>query len=284
MGLKHYIKLLRPQQWYKNLLIFLAIVFGGSFFNVAYFKLTVIGFICLCFVSSANYIFNDILDVKADRTHPEKKHRPLASGKVKIWQSGIIAVLLLVVSLYVSYSLSLLFFYCVLALFLLTQFYSLILKKEPFIDLLVISINFVIRAASGGYLLDLKISPWLILCPFFLALFLATGKRVSDLKMLGKKAAEHKAVLSKYSGEVTNALMIIALYAFQSGNHNLLPTIPFALYAVFRYMQLIYQGSKIARHPELLITDKRLVIAGILWALSTFFVLYYDLIIRLIGL
>ncbi|MCK4669672.1 MAG: decaprenyl-phosphate phosphoribosyltransferase [Nanoarchaeota archaeon] len=292
MGLKHYIKLLRPQQWYKNTLIFLALIFGGHLFNVAEFKLTVIGFICLCLISSSNYIFNDILDLKADRAHPEKKKRPLASGKIKIWKGGIIAIILLIVSLFVSYNLSVTFFYFVLALFLLTQFYSLVLKREIFVDLLLISINFVLRAASGSYLIDLKISPWLILCPFFLALFLTTGKRISDLKLLGKKAAAHKAVLKKYTSEMTNALMIIAttslilaytLFAFQSGHHNLLLTIPFALYAIFRYMQLIYQGSKIARHPELLVTDKRMVIAGILWGLSTLFVLYYDLILRLIG-
>lgn len=292
MGLKAYVRLLRPYQWYKNLLIFLAIVFGGHLFNLADLKLTIIGFICLCLVSSSNYVFNDILDLKADQMHPEKKKRPLASGRVRVWHAGIIAVILLAASLFISYRLSITFFYFVLALFLLTQFYSLVLKKEAFVDLLVISINFVLRAASGSYLVDLKISPWLILCPFFLALFLATGKRVSDVRLLGKKAASLRAAYKDYTGEVTNALMIIAtaalllaytLFAFQSGHDNLLLTIPFALYAIFRYMQLIYQGSRIARQPELVLTDKRLVISGILWGLSTFFVLYYDLIIRFLG-
>lgn len=282
--IRQLIKACRPQQWYKNLVIFLPIFFAQSLFVNHDFLWIVVGLISLCFVSSANYIFNDIIDIKKDKIHPEKRLRPIASGKVKIWQAIVLAIILLILSFGIAFYLAAFFFYSVLFLFLLTLVYSLWLKNEPFADILVISVNFVVRAASGVFILHIHASRWLILCTFFLALFLAVGKRESELRFLGKKAFESRKVLKYYTLELTNALVIIAtsalilsysLYAFLNEQYNLIYTLPFALYVIIRFLSFIYSGSVIARRAELIVTDKRLLLGIVLWLFVTFLILYY---------
>jgi len=124
------IKLIRANQWYKNLVIFLSLIFGKELFNLFAFQQTIIGFLALCLISSSNYIINDIIDIKKDRNNPEKKNRPLASGSIKIWQALIIFLFLLLLGLYISFSLSKIFFIFVLTLLTFTQLYSFILKNE----------------------------------------------------------------------------------------------------------------------------------------------------------
>ncbi len=287
--IKNLIDLIRVKQWYKNLIIFLPLVFAENLFNVRYFLLTVIGFISLCAVSSSYYIINDIIDREKDKKHPEKKLRPIASGKIKIWQAIILAIVSFVVAIVLAINLSFYFTYFVLGLFLLTMLYSFFLKNEPFLDILVIAINFVIRAVSGAFvfLIDKKpyviVSPWLILCPFFLSIFLSVGKRESDLKFLGEEAASHRKVLNIYNKDLTRALMLIAttlliitysLYVFFSEFKLLLLTLPVALYIIFRYFYLIESGSKIARHTELIYKDKRIVIAILIMIVIIYFAIY----------
>lgn len=279
-----FIKLIRPQQWYKNLLVFLPIIFIGKAFDLNSVLLTVLGFVSLCLISSSNYILNDIIDIKKDRLNPEKKKRPLASGRIKIWQALIIFALFAAISVIIALNLNMNFLYAVIFLFGFTLFYSLILKKEPFADIIVIGINFVVRAMSGAFIIDVKISPWLILCTFFLAVYLTVGKRHSELALLGKKAINHRATLQYYTPALTNALMIIAttiliisysLYTFLSEHNNLIYTLPFALYVIFRYFQLVYSGSSAARHPERVFLDWRMILGMLLWAGVTFYILYF---------
>jgi len=278
------IKLLRPLQWYKNLLIFLPIVFIGQ--SIIYEKLvfTFIGFISLCLISSTNYIINDIIDLKKDKLHPEKKKRSLAAGKVKVWQAVLISIILGTTSFLIAWSIDILFLYAVLFLFVFTLIYSIFLKKEAFLDIIAIGINFIIRAVSGTFIIKSDISPWLILCTFFLAIYLAVGKRHADTILLGNEAKNHRATLKIYSKELTNALMIIttcllivfySLYSFMSKNSYLIYTLPFALYAVFRYFQLVYSGSTIARHPERVFIDIRMVIGILIWGVATIIIIYF---------
>ena len=279
-----FIKLARPQQWYKNLLVFLPIIFIGKAFDLNSFLLTIFGFISLCLISSSNYILNDIIDIKKDRLNPEKRQRPLASGRVKIWQALILFALFSAVSVIIALNLNMNFLYSIIFLFGFTLFYSLILKKEPFADIIVIGINFVVRAMSGAFIIDVKISPWLILCTFFLAVYLTVGKRHSELALLGKKATHHRATLQFYTPALTNALMIIAttiliisysLYTFLSEHNYLIYTLPFALYVIFRYFQLVYSGSSAARHPERVFLDWRMILGMLLWSGVTFYILYF---------
>ena len=192
------IKLLRPQQWYKNVVIFAAMFFSANLLNIGQLKLTILGFISLCLISSTNYIINDIIDCKEDKKHPEKKKRPIASGAIKKWQAIIIAIITFSFAMYNAFYLTEGFFYIIIALFVMTQLYSLFLRNEPFLDIILIGINFVLRAISGTFLINTEISPWLIICAFFLALFLGFGKRIADLKILGEKAKEHKKVFLYY--------------------------------------------------------------------------------------
>lgn len=277
------IRLLRAGQWYKNLLIFLPIVFSQNLFTVTGFLLTIAGFFSLCLISSGNYIINDMLDIRRDKKHPEKKNRPLASGKISMRQATMFMIILFIISWTIALYINLFFFFCVFGLFVLTLLYSLVLKKEAVLDIIVIGINFVIRAASGAFIINVKITPWLIVCVFFLSLFISAGKRRGDLNFLGKKAKAHKNSLQVYSNEMTNALMLIAttlliisytFYSFLSEQNYLIFTLPFALYLIFRYFSLIYSGSMIARHPEKIFRDARMMIGLLCWIIVTFIILY----------
>lgn len=282
--LSDFFRIARPQQWYKNLLVFLPIIFVARLFEKELFVITVIGFIALCFISSANYIINDIIDAKKDRMHPERKTRPIASGSMPIWQAIILVILLATAAALLAIALSKQFFYSILLLFILTLLYSLWLKHEIFADIIIIGINFVLRAISGAFIIDVRISPWLIIGVFFFAIFLAIGKRHAELLFLGTNAAMHRITLKQYTKELTSALMILttsllvmayALYSFFSEHKNLFFTMPFAMYAIFRYFQLIYSGSALARHPELTFTDLRMILAMALWAVVTFYLLFF---------
>ncbi len=284
MGFIDYIKLIRIRQWYKNLVIFLPIFFLENIFNTDWLIPTLLGFLSLCFVSSGNYVLNDIIDLKKDRLHPEKRNRPLASGKVHLGSAIFLAAFLLVLSFLVAGYLSRLFLIVVLGMFLLTQLYSLFLKNILFADLLTISALFVIRAISGAFIIDVTISPWLILCPFFLALFLAVGKRHADLLLLKGKASQTRKVLKDYTLTVTNHMLVIsttsliisyALYSFLSDHKGLIYTLPFALFVVLRYFYLIDTGSEIARHPEKAVKDLPMVIGSFILVLLVFLIIYF---------
>lgn len=274
---------MRPHQWYKNLVIFLSILFGGVLFDWNSFLQIVLGFISLCGVSSFNYIINDIVDRKRDMIHPEKRNRPIAAGKIKVGEASVVAGILFIISMAIAAALDRFFFLSVIGLAIFTLAYTFYFKKELFADIILIALNFVIRSVSGAFIVDIEISYWLILCPFFLSLFLSVGKRESDIMFLGKKAQAHREILGCYSSSLTHALMIItttslimsySLYSFLSVYKNLIITLPLVMYAIFRYLYLIYRGSDISRHPERIIKDKRLVYSGITWVLCVIILIY----------
>ncbi len=283
MGIVDYLKVIRPQQWYKNLLVFLPLIFAGKALDLSLVWITVLGFVSLCLSSSFNYIINDIVDRKKDRAHPEKRRRPIASGKVGIPAALVIAVVLLVFGLRLAFVLDREFLGTVIFLVLLTQLYSFFLKNVAFADIITVAMNFVARAGSGAFLINTYVSPWLVLCTFFFALFLLAGKRYADLIFLGSKAAEHKETLRVYTKEVANAFMIIATallvatysaYALLSERHGLAFSLPFALFVIFRYFSLVYIGSPIARHPEKVFRDWRMLIGMALWGITVAVALY----------
>lgn len=283
MGIIDYLKVLRPQQWYKNLLVFLPLIFVGKVLEWPLLWVTFLGFVSLCFCSSFNYIINDIVDRKKDKAHPEKRTRPITSGKVPIPAALVLAFILLALGLRLAFILDKEFVWAVALLVVLTQLYSFFLKKVAFADIITVAINFVVRAGAGAFLLNAVISPWLVLCTFFFALFLLAGKRYADLIFLGAKAAEHKETLRVYTKEVANAFMIIATallvtmysaYALLSEHHGLAFSLPFALFVIFRYFSLIYIGSPIARHPEKVFRDWRMVIGMLLWGIIVLAAIY----------
>ncbi len=281
------LELFRARQWYKNLVIFLPLIFAKEFFNESALLYTILGFFALCFVSSSNYLINDMIDRKRDRKNIEKRLRPIASGKVKLWQGVMLSIICLVIGLAIAFNLSIMFGILALALFLLGQLYSFKLKKEAFADILTISTNFVIRAVAGAFVIAqgfkpyVTISPWLILCPFFFALFLAVIKRRSESFM--KNAEEHRPVLKSYNEKTTSALMVISttlliasysLYTFFSPYHYIFFTIPFALYIIFRLFHLTEKGEKSVRHLEDIYHDMRIIIPAIIMLIIIFVAIY----------
>ena len=279
------LQLFRVQQWYKNLLIFLPLVFAGLVTDTQSILLTSLGFIALCFMSSANYILNDIIDKEKDSYHEEKKHRPIASGSISVSTAAFLSFLLAVFSLTLGILLSKDFFFILLIFFAVTQLYSLYFKKEIFADIIFISLNFVLRAISGAFILDVRLSPWLIVCTFFLSLFMVVAKRKADLLFLGKQASKHKEVLANYSLPLLNTLMLLAtaslllsytLYSFLSIYPHLIYTLPFSLYVILRYFYLGEINSPIARKPELFYKDTKLLLGICLWSATVLYLISFS--------
>ena len=279
-----FFQLFRVQQWYKNLVIFLPLLFAGLLGDIHSILLTSLGFLALCAMSSANYILNDILDKTKDQLHPEKKKRPIASEEISILSAALIAFILAAAALGLAFLLSEMFFVLLLMFFFLTQIYSFYLKEELFVDIMCISTNFVLRAMAGSFILDVRLSPWLIICTFFLSFFIAVGKRKADLSLLKAKAAQHKKVLQDYEENITNTLMIIAttallmsysLYSFLSVYPQLIYSLPFALYVILRYFYICETNPSIARHPEQFYKDKSLVCGIISWLFIIIFLMYF---------
>lgn len=282
--LSKYIRILRPEQWYKNFLVFLAIIYSFNLFDFNKFIATFFGFVALSSLSSANYLFNDIIDKKSDSKNPLKKSRPIASGRISIHVGYVLLLILLAMGLIISLILDYKFFLTMAAFIIISSAYTLFLKKEIFVDILVIAVNFVIRAVSGALIINVHVSPWLILCPFFLSLFISIGKRRAEISTLGKNAPIYRNTLSYYTEEITNSLMIITTtalvisYTFYtlSVDNRLLFTLPFVLYGIFRYFYFIYTKPIIAANPELVFRDARFMLSLVFWLVITFSILYFN--------
>jgi len=279
-----FIRLLRPHQWYKNVLVFLAVIFSGSLFDVAAWVAAGVGFVALCALSSSTYVINDIADRRADRLNPEKAGRPIASGKVSVLFASVLSLISAGVGFAVVLLLPVSAVITAVLFFILCQLYTFWLKSEPFADVIVIAVNFVLRAVLGAFAINVWVSPWLVAGVFFLALFLILGKRRSEMVFLGKRAQLARASLRGYSQELIRSLSTVAtaclvmsytLFVFFGLHPGLYVTLPVALYAVFRYEKFIGEGSVIARHPHLVFKDARMLIAIVLWLALTLFVLYY---------
>ncbi len=276
-------RLLRVSQWYKNIVIFIALFFTGHVFIAGELWPTMLGFVSLCLISSANYTINDIVDRKSDSLHPEKKDRPIASGRFPVHAASLLAFFLVAISVLASSMLSAYFMLTIAGLFILSLAYTLYLKDIMYIDIILISINFVLRAISGAFIINVDISPWLLVCAFFLSQFMVLGKRRSDLAFLGKDASRHRKVFRHYSVELLDqlitadmAILMIsyALYTFLKGGDNMIYTLPIVLYGLYRYHYLISSGSDIPRQPEKLAADPGLALSILAWGLILFVLLY----------
>ena len=284
MKINDYVKLLRPEQYYKNFVVFLALYFSGNLLNLGLVKSSVIGFVLLCILSSANYVINDIIDRKSDRHNREKANRPVASGKISVYSAAIAAAALLVVSLGFAYTVNQQFFMIATAIFLLASLYSFILRKELFLDIIAISFNYVLRAIAEAVLIGVWTSPWLVVGTFFLALFLATGKRKSEKMYLETDARRHRPLLDEYSNDALNFLLQMsatvlllsyALYSFLGNNPHLVFTLPIVLYAILRYLYLLEAKAPETRALTKAFTDKRFLAAAALYVAASIFILYF---------
>lgn len=300
------LKSARPRQWIKNLAVFTPILFTGQLFNANPFRESLWAFAALCFLSSSNYILNDILDAPHDRMHPFKKFRPVASGKLPVPVAAAVSLIFLVLGLKLSVSVGQAFMIMAVVFVILEYSYSLVLKHFTVLDILTISGAYFVRVYAGEAATGLHISIWLALAVLSLALFLAIGKRRAELTLLqgyqGMVPKDTRESLSHYSEKLldtytamfaNSTFITYVFYTFLakveqpgfffknyadltldiSSRKWMVVTIPFVLFGIMRYMQLIYEGK--GESPEKILTsDPPLLITVILWVVSVLFVVY----------
>lgn len=288
--LRAIIKTMRPRQWVKNAIIFAPLVFDrqlGLEHWQAMLK-TLIGFIIFCLLSGLVYIINDIADVEADRRHPDKCRRPIASGELPIPVATTTAVIMALVILPLSYALSPAFALVALSFFLLNLAYSKWIKHIPLLDVLSIALGFVLRVAAGVVLIQVaRFSPWLYVVTTLGSLYIGFGKRRAELALLADGANAHRRVLQGYTIPlldqyitIVSSTTIIAysLYTFSApnlpDNHVMMLTIPFVLYGVFRYLYLIQVKHSGGAPEDVLLSDRPLQATIGLWGLSILLIFY----------
>jgi 4-hydroxybenzoate polyprenyltransferase len=281
-------KTMRPRQWTKNIFIFAALIFDKQLFILDSFLRTLAGVILFCLISSCVYILNDIVDVEADRQHPEKKNRPIPSGKLPVGAAWISLIVLVVIVIVASYFLDIEFMAVVIGYFILNIAYSMWLKHIPILDVLIIAAGFVLRVHAGVTLIQVeRFSPWLYVLMTLLSLFLGFGKRRAELALLAHGAGSHRKVLDGYTLPLLDQYIMIvsgttivaySLYTFSAPNlpenHSMMLTIPFVVYSIFRYLYLIQVKHAGGTPEEILLSDRPFQISMILWGLAVLAVFY----------
>jgi 4-hydroxybenzoate polyprenyltransferase len=319
MLLGYIIKSMRPRQWVKNLVVFGALMFvPGAVKSGACWAYAVGAFAAFCFISGAIYLINDVADRHRDVMHPRKKKRPIASGKLSAAAAVISAIIALIIGLAICFGIDTVaskpqfpetypepygLTITAASYVILMLLYSYLIKREIILDVLALSIGFVLRAAAGGFALDVRISPWLLATTLFVSLFLALGKRRAEIVELERDAESHRDVLAKYSVRLIDALLIVcaaanimsySLYTFLhdlgtnaainiagnnpantqiQGDIHLMFTVPFVIYGIFRYLHLLFKHDMGASPDEVLTRDGRIILCIILWAITVLFVL-----------
>ena len=281
---------LRPEQWTKNLLIFAGVVFSGRLRELAAVGTAVEAFVVFCALSGVVYIFNDLVDRKADQQHPLKCMRPLACGELAPVVAMSAGAVLTAAALGAAWFISPVFLLVSAVYLVLLSLYSAALKHVIIVDVLVIAAGFVLRAVAGAVALDVPISHWLLICTTLLALFLALSKRRHELTLLGTDAVGHRRSLEDYSPYLLDQMIAVvtastlvaytlyttdAVTVARLGTNQLGLTIPFVLYGIFRYLYLVHQRRGGGSPANLLITDRPLLACVALWALSVVLILYF---------
>lgn len=277
---------LRPKQWTKNAIVFAGLVFAKRLGDPQAVTLAVAAFVIFCLLSSVVYVINDILDVEADRRHPKKRFRPLAAGEITMTQAWVLVALLLL-TLPAAFLLDPIFGVVALLYFLNNVAYSARLKHIVILDVFIIAAGFVLRAIAGAVVIHVNISPWFLLCTSLAALFLALSKRRHELLLLSEEAGSHRRILDEYSTPLLDSMIAVvtsttvmaySLYTFFAENlprnHAMMLTVPFVLYAVFRYLYLVYKREEGGSPDEALLRDAPLLIGILLWGLTAVVILY----------
>ncbi len=277
---------LRPRQWTKNLLLFAGIVFAAKLGDATRWLEAFAAFAAYCAASSAAYLVNDVGDREADRAHPLKAQRPIARGELSTRAALVLAGVLAAGSLAVAAALGWRSLALLAAFAALQLAYSLGLKHVVLVDVLAIAGLFVVRAAAGAVAVDVRISPWLLVCTGALALFLALGKRRGELLLVDARAAPGRRVLDGYPLEVLDQLLTIVaaativsytLYTFTArDSKTLMVTIPYVVYGVFRYVLLVHRSGIGEEPDQVLVTDVPILVTVSLWAATCAAVLALD--------
>jgi len=280
---------LRPAQWTKNLLVFAGLLFGMQLFVPWAVARALGAFVIFCALSGAVYLINDIADRESDRRHPLKARRPIASGALPVSTAAAAAAVIAAVALGASFALGRTFALVAAAYVALQMLYSGPLKQIVIIDVLTVSIGFVLRAVAGAVAVRVEFSKWLLVCTILLALFIALAKRRHEIVLLAGDAATHRPILGEYSPylldqmiSVVTASTLVA-YIFYTispeteekfGTPWLGLTVPFPLYGIFRYLYLVHRREGGGSPSDLLLTDRPLLVCVALWALAVAAIIY----------
>lgn len=299
------IKAVRPKQWIKNFALFAGLIFSGQLDQTPSLILTAYAFLMFCGLSSAIYLLNDVFDVERDKQHPFKRLRPIAQGIIPTSVAVALALILIIILLPLSYKLSPALFYTALIFLILQLLYSAYLKSVILLDVMVIATGFVLRVYAGIWIIDAHLNVWFLLSVISFALFLAIGKRRSELTLMQSRAGQHRPTLSHYPSELLDILtsmfanstwLTYALFAFQQPPillHSalikyfsqteflfieakyLMITVPIVIYGVMRYLYIIYEKKEGESPEKVLLTDTPLLSTTISWLVLVIFILYY---------
>lgn len=285
----HYLLLLRPKEWIKNLFLFIPLFFAGKFFDPPLFFNVLIGFFVFCLIASAVYILNDIKDIELDKSHPVKKYRVLSSGKLSVNKAVVILILLVIFSLIGSYYLNNYFFYLIIVYLIVNIFYSFGFKNISIVDLFLVSIGFIIRIVSGGVLANVPITEWLVIMVMLLSLFLVLGKRRNDLYLqedehipLRKSSATYSVAFINSSLTMLSAVLLVSYIMYtvseevqlRMGSQYLYITSLFVVAGILRYLQILLVENKGGSPTSIIYKDKFIIFTVFGW-LITFWLLLY---------
>lgn len=279
---------MRPQQWVKNLFVFAPLVFAHRLLETSLLERALLVFAAFCAGSSAVYLLNDVRDAEADRNHPLKRHRPVASGALSPILATTVATALAFATLATGWLLGPRVLLVIAAYLLLNTLYSWWLKHVVILDVMVLAMGYVLRVEAGGAAVDVAVSSWLLLCTIFVALFLGFSKRRHELLLLPASAATQRPVLEQYSPAFLDQMINVvtastvlsyALYAISDESvakhgHGLLYTVPLVLFGVFRYLYLMYQQPGRANPTEEVLTDPPFLLNVALWSALVLWILY----------
>jgi len=283
---------MRIHQWIKNSILFAGIIFAKKINDIDLLVNVIIGFFLFSLVASCQYIFNDYLDRKEDALHPEKKNRPLASGAVDLSFVLFLTVFILCITFVLSYYLNPKFFFIVIFYFLFNLTYSKYLKHLVILDVMSISIGFVLRAIAGAIIVNVRFSSWLLLCTFMLSLFWGFSKRRGELILLEGEAGSHRKILQEYSVvyldlmmgiSSTMTLMSYVLYTVSPetkqhlGTDKMFITIPIVVYAIFRSLYITYIKNMGHNPTKAILTDFSVLFSGLLWILMILGLMHIEL-------
>lgn len=281
---------MRPWQWVKNLFVLTPLLFSKNLFAPVAVGQALAALILFCLISSSVYLLNDVKDCEQDRLHPQKRHRPLATGELSPEVALGAMVALLFFALAGAAMLSKTLVLVVFSYWLINLLYSAWLKHQVILDVFALAAGFVLRVMGGAVAIQVEMSHWLLLCTTLLALFLGFGKRRHELVLLGEEAEDHRQVLGEYNpgfldmmiGVVSaSTVMSYALYTVSEetvrkfNTRGLLLTLPFVLYGIFRYLYLVYHKNGGGDPTQSLLSDRPLVITLCLWATVAAVILYW---------
>jgi len=271
-GIVSLIEAMRPRQWAKNLLLFAPLIFVNRFTEIPLLLTSFLAFLLFNLLSSAGYLYNDALDVEMDREHPVKRNRPVARGALASEVALTFSFFFALAGLSLSFLISREFGYTSAGYFALSLLYSRLMKNIAIVEMLMVSLEYLLRVAAGAFAIRVDISPWLLLCTFLLALVLVVGKRRAELSYLSTRPVlsfYSQALLDQFLAvAVASALVGYSFYTFQSPHTRwLMLTIPPVVYGLFRYLYLIYSEKKGGAPDEELLMDKPSLLNLLLWLL-----------------